>query len=158
MSWIRLPWTISWIVARSWPYALLAMQVKSPRSSGETSITVSFDTEPCEREDVFTVYLQNRHVCNNSKQNTNCTFHLSFALAKLNIFRYEILRKRREIWHCVYYASYCNVLMTNEMHNSYNQFLFHSFCLLYMFQMHLVIHQQEHSIIYYIIQFGTIVL
>ena len=28
---------------------------------------------------------------------------------------------------CMYRASYCNVLMTNEMHNSYNQFLFHSF-------------------------------
>ena len=27
----------------------------------------------------------------------------------------------------MYRASYCNVLMTNEMHNSYNQFLFHSF-------------------------------
>ena len=31
------------------------------------------------------------------------------------------------IWPCVYRASYCNVLMNNEMHNSYNQFLFHSF-------------------------------
>ena len=31
------------------------------------------------------------------------------------------------IWRCVYRASYCNVLMTNEMHISYNQFLFHSF-------------------------------
>ena len=30
-------------------------------------------------------------------------------------------------WHCVYYASCCNVLMTNKMHSSYNQFLFHSF-------------------------------
>ena len=27
----------------------------------------------------------------------------------------------------MYRASYCIVLMTNEMHNSYNQFLFHSF-------------------------------
>ena len=26
------------------------------------------------------------------------------------------------IWRCVYRASYCNVLMTNKMHNSYNQF------------------------------------
>ena len=26
------------------------------------------------------------------------------------------------IWSCVYRASYCNVLITNEMHNSYNQF------------------------------------
>ena len=41
-----------------------------------------------------------------------------------------------------------NVLMTNEMHNSYNQFLFHSFCLLYMFRTNLVVHHQEHSIIY----------
>jgi hypothetical protein len=31
------------------------------------------------------------------------------------------------IWRCVYRASYRNVLMTNKMHNSYNQFLFHSF-------------------------------
>ena len=31
------------------------------------------------------------------------------------------------IWHCVYRASYCSVLMTNEMHNSYNQVLFHNF-------------------------------
>ena len=41
----------------------------------------------------------------------------------------------------------CNVLMTNEMHNSYNQFLFHSFCLLCMFRTNLVIHHQEHDII-----------
>ena len=27
----------------------------------------------------------------------------------------------------MYHASYCNVLITNEMHNSCNQFLFHSF-------------------------------
>ena len=29
-------------------------------------------------------------------------------------------------WRCVCRASYCNVLITNEMQNSYNQFLFHS--------------------------------
>ena len=29
----------------------------------------------------------------------------------------------------MYRASDCNMLMTNEMHNSYNQFLFHSFFL-----------------------------
>ena len=34
--------------------------------------------------------------------------------------------------------------MTNEMHNPYNQFLFHSF--LYMFRTDLVVHQ-EHSIL-----------
>ena len=28
---------------------------------------------------------------------------------------------------CVYRASYCSVLMISEMHNSYNQFLFHIF-------------------------------
>ena len=38
--------------------------------------------------------------------------------------------------------------MTNEMHNSYNQFLFHSFCLPYMFRTNLVVHHQEHGIIY----------
>ena len=31
------------------------------------------------------------------------------------------------VGRCVYRASYCNVLITNEMHNSSNQFLFHSF-------------------------------
>ena len=49
---------------------------------------------------------------------------------------------------CVYRASYCNVLMTNEMHNSYNQFYSTFFCLLYMFRKNLVVHHQEHSIIY----------
>ena len=39
--------------------------------------------------------------------------------------------------------------MTNEMHSSYNQFLFHSFvCLLYMFRTNLVVHHQEYCIIY----------
>ena len=56
------------------------------------------------------------------------------------------------------HASYCNVLMTNEMHNSYNQFLFHIiFRLLYMFRKDLVVHHQQHGIIYRITQFGTIV-
>ena len=45
-------------------------------------------------------------------------------------------------------ASYYNELMTNETHNSYNQFLLHSFCLLYMFRTNLVVHHQEHSIKY----------
>ena len=49
------------------------------------------------------------------------------------------------------------MLMTNEMHNSCNQFLFHSFfCLLYMFRTNLVVHHQEHGIIYCITQSGTI--
>ena len=48
------------------------------------------------------------------------------------------------------------MLMTNEMHKFYNQILFHSFCLLYMFRKNLVGHHQEHSIIYCITQFGTI--
>ena len=30
-------------------------------------------------------------------------------------------------WRCVYRASYCNVLMTNQMHNSYNQFFIPQF-------------------------------
>ena len=45
--------------------------------------------------------------------------------------------------------------MTNEMHSSYNQFLFHRFFLLYMFRTNLVVHHQ-HGIIYCITQFGTI--
>ena len=60
------------------------------------------------------------------------------------------------IWRCVYRASYCNVLMTNEMQNPYNKFLFHSFCLLYLFRTNLVVHHQEHGIIYCFTQFGTI--
>ena len=57
----------------------------------------------------------------------------------------------------MYRASYCNVLITNEMHSSYDQFLFHSFCLLSMLWMNLIIHYQEHGIIYCITQSGTIV-
>ena len=57
----------------------------------------------------------------------------------------------------MYRTSYCNVLITNEMHSSYNQFLllFDSF-LLYMFRTNLVVHHQERGIIYCITQFGTI--
>ena len=40
------------------------------------------------------------------------------------------------------------MLMTNEMHNSYNQFYSTVFCLLYMFRTNLVVHHQEHGIIY----------
>ena len=48
-----------------------------------------------------------------------------------------------------YYYYYYYVLMTNEMHNSYNKFLFHSFFgLLYMFRTNLVVHHQEHGIMY----------
>ena len=46
--------------------------------------------------------------------------------------------------------------MTNEMHNCYNNFYSTVFCLLYMFRTNLVVHHQEHSIIYCITQFGTI--
>ena len=48
--------------------------------------------------------------------------------------------------------------MTKEIHNSCNQFLFHSFflCVLYMFRKNLVVHHQERGIIYCITQFGTI--
>ena len=47
--------------------------------------------------------------------------------------------------------------MTNEMHN-YVIINFYStvFCLLYMFRTNLVLHYQEHGIIYCITQFGTI--
>ena len=44
--------------------------------------------------------------------------------------------------------------MTNEMHSSYNQFLFHSFFLLYMFRTNLVVHHQEHRIMYCITQYN----
>ena len=43
------------------------------------------------------------------------------------------------------------------MHNSYKQFLFPNFCPLCMFRTNLVIHHQEHGIIYCITQFGKIV-
>ena len=61
------------------------------------------------------------------------------------------------MWRCVYRASYCNVLMTNETHNSYTQFYYTVFCLLYMFWTNLVVHHQEHGIIYCTAQFGTTV-
>ena len=48
--------------------------------------------------------------------------------------------------------------MTNEMHNSYKQFYSVVFCLLYMFRTKLVVHPQEHGVIYCITLFGTIVL
>ena len=50
----------------------------------------------------------------------------------------------------------CCVLTTNEMRNSYNQFYSTVFCLLYMFRTNIVVHHQEHGIIYCITQFGTI--
>ena len=58
------------------------------------------------------------------------------------------------IWRCVYRASYCNVLMTNEMHSSYNQFYSTVFCLLYMFRTNQIVHHQEHGIIYCITQYN----
>ena len=49
--------------------------------------------------------------------------------------------------------------MTNEMHNYYDEFFIPQFfCLLYMFRKNLVVHHQEHGIIYCITPFGTIVL
>ena len=54
------------------------------------------------------------------------------------------------------FISTCSVLMTSEMHNSYKQFYSTVFCLLYMFRTNLVVHHQEHGIIYCITQFGTI--
>ena len=46
--------------------------------------------------------------------------------------------------------------MTNEMHNSYNQFYSTVFRLLYTFRTNLLIHHQEHGIIYCITQLGTV--
>ena len=46
-----------------------------------------------------------------------------------------------------------NVLITNEMHNSYIQFFYSTvFHLLYMFPTNLVVHHQEHGTIYCITQ------
>ena len=45
-------------------------------------------------------------------------------------------------------TAYCNVLMTKEMYNSYNQFYSTVFCLLYMFRTNLVVHHQQHGIMY----------
>jgi phage terminase small subunit len=47
-----------------------------------------------------------------------------------------------------------DVLITNEMYSSYDKFLFHSFCLLYMFRRNLVVHHQEHGVIYCITQYN----
>ena len=53
-------------------------------------------------------------------------------------FKFSSLQKciceSHQLWRCVYRASYCNVLMTNEMHSPYNQFYSTIFCLLYMFR------------------------
>ena len=53
----------------------------------------------------------------------------------------------------MYRASYYNVLMTNEMHNSFNQFI-PQFCLLYMFRTNLVVYHQEHSLKYRITRYN----
>ena len=45
-------------------------------------------------------------------------------------------------------------LMTNEMHNSHNQFYSTVFCLLYMFRTNLVVHHQETGIIYCTTQYN----
>ena len=48
-------------------------------------------------------------------------------------------------------------VITKEMHSSYNQlFIPQFFCLLYMFRKNLVVHHQQHTIIYCITQFGTV--
>ena len=58
----------------------------------------------------------------------------------------------KDYWTGSYLSS---LLMTNEMHNSYNQFLFHSFfCLLYMFRKNLILHHQQHGVIYCITQYS----
>ena len=46
------------------------------------------------------------------------------------------------------------MLMTNEMHNSYNQSYSTGCSLLYMFRTNLVVHHQEHGIIYCITQYS----
>ena len=94
--------------------------------------------------------------CHKLRQN------LLHVIHTLNV-NFEIYLKRTgiSIWRCVYRASYWNVLMTNEMHNSYNQFYSTVFlCLLYMLRTNLFVHHQEHCTIYYtciLHSFGTIV-
>ena len=65
--------------------------------------------------------------------------------------------KSCKTWGSQNSVEYERVLMTNEMHNSYNQFYSTLFCLLYMFRTNLVVHHQEHCLVYCITQFGTIV-
>ena len=66
------------------------------------------------------------------------------------------LRLSRPLPH-LYLPSPYSVLMTNDNHNRYNQFFYSTvFCLLYMFRTNLVVHHQEHGMIYCITQFGTI--
>ena len=70
----------------------------------------------------------------------------SIALRK-NIF-YAEFRKTIEDY----------VFMTIEIHSSYNQFYSTVFWLLFMVRTNLVVHHQQHGILYCITQFGTIVL
>ena len=55
-------------------------------------------------------------------------------------------------WKHKSYFFYYNVLMTNEMNNSCNQFYSTVFRLFYMFRTNLVVHHQEHGIMYCITQ------
>jgi archaellum biogenesis protein FlaJ (TadC family) len=57
----------------------------------------------------------------------------------------------------MYLASYCKVLMTNEMQNSYTRFYSSAFFLICKFRRNQVVYRLENSIIYLITQFGTIV-
>jgi hypothetical protein len=76
-----------------------------------------------------------------------------------NYFREEIYAKRCNclIWRYTYRASYCNVSMTNEMHNSYNQF----YSIVFLSSLHVSKESSrssaQHGIIYCITQFGAIV-
>ena len=47
------------------------------------------------------------------------------SACRRDVFRLYITAIFRE--DCYTKNIYCSVLMTNDMHNSYNQFLFHSF-------------------------------
>ena len=67
-------------------------------------------------------------------EETNPVPSISLSDNKFSTTHFSLIFKFPLIWRCTYRASYCNVLMTNEMHNSYNQFLSHNFCLLYSFK------------------------
>ena len=74
------------------------------------------------------------------------------ATVKLNIDP-QVKKQLKELIAYQNEDSY-NVSMTNVMYNSYNQFYSTVFCLLYMFRTNLVVHHQEHSIIYCITQYN----
>ena len=65
-----------------------------------------------------------------------------------------VLCIRTEYLISKYFGKFLSKKETCSVHNSYNQFYSTVFCLLYMFRTNLVVHHQEHSIIYCITQYN----